>query len=450
MLFNTFTYLVFLPLVFIVYWGMARSKKEQNWIIVLSSFVFYGWWDVKCLFLMIATCTVNYVLVKLMERKDGIRKGLLYIAIILDFCILGTFKYFNFFADNLEIMLESIGIKADFPTLNIILPVGVSFYTFQLVGYVIDCYKRKIQVPHSFVDFIAFICFFPQLVAGPIERGNTMLAQLVTRRNFDFNQGREGMRLILWGLVKKMLIADNCAVVVNYVFDNYTDVSLPDLWIGALCFTFQIYGDFSGYSDIAIGSAALLGVKLSTNFMKPFFSQDIPAFWRRWHITLMSWFKDYVYIPLGGSHRGVFRKHVNRTTVFLLSGLWHGSNWTFVAWGLYNALWFLIPHKWLTFIIVMIGFVIFRSPDIHYACDYITNMFTPSLWGATTCSRMPLFLIAAFALVEWLMRDRQHPFSFSDKGLLAKQWVRIPLYIVIFLSVVLLGGESSQFIYFQF
>lgn len=412
--------------------------------------VFYGWWDVRCLVLMIITCLVNYGIVMLMKRHDTMRKSLLFLALLVDFSILGVFKYFNFFAENLAVLFDSIGINADLPTLNIILPVGVSFYTFQLVGYVIDCYKQKLQIPHSVVDFIAFICFFPQLVAGPIERGDKMLAQLVQQRRFDFQQGREGMRLILWGLIKKMLIADNCAVVVNYVFDNYTNVSLPDLWIAALCFTFQIYGDFSGYSDMAVGSAKLLGIQLSTNFSKPFFSKDIPTFWRRWHITLMSWFKDYIYIPLGGSRRGTFRKHLNRTVVFLLSGLWHGSNWTFVAWGLYNAVWFLIPHKIFTFIIVVIGFVIFRSPNIGCAYDYIISMFNPELLGGTTCSRMPLLLILLFVLVEWRMKDKSHPFDFKEKGWLSSQWIRIPIYIILFISVVLFGGQSSQFIYFQF
>ena len=247
-----------------------------------------------------------------------------------------------------------------------------------------------------------------------------------------------------------MLLADNCASMADYVFANYTTVSLLDLWLGALFFTFQIYGDFSGYSDIAVGSARLLGINIHNNFNKPYFAKSIQDFWRRWHITLMTWFKDYVYIPLGGNRRGAPRKQFNIFSVFVLSGLWHGANWTFVCWGLYHALWFILPHKWLTFIIVMIGWVIFRSPDMTVASQYIGGMFSPSLWGATTCSRMPLLLILIFILVEWFSRTREHPFNFKPTGWMSYQWIRMFIYLLAFLAVIFLGGKQIQFIYFQF
>ena len=277
-----------------------------------------------------------------------------------------------------------------------------------------------------------------------------MMPQIRHQRHFNFDTAREGMRLILWGLVKKMLLADNCASAADYIFANYTTASLPDLWLGALFFTLQIYGDFSGYSDIAVGSARLLGINIHNNFNKPYFARNIQDFWRRWHITLMTWFKDYVYIPMGGNRRGTLRKQYNIFTVFLLSGLWHGANWTFVCWGLYHALWFIIPHKWLTFIIVMVGWVIFRSPDMAVASQYIEGMFSPSLWGPTTCSRMPMLIILLFALTEWLSRKKEHPFNFKSTGWMSHQWVRMSIYLLIFLSVIFLGGKQIQFIYFQF
>lgn len=449
MLFNTITYLLFLPIVFGLYWSQ-KSGKMQNIVILLASMVFYGWWSTNFLVLMIATCVINYSLVMAMDNYKEHRKAYASIAIILNFVILGIFKYFNFFAENLDIALSSIGISADIPTLNIILPVGISFYTFQLSGYVIDNYKGIVKREHNILDFLAFISFFPQLVAGPIERGKDMLPQITKKRCFDYVQARDGMRQLLWGLIKKMLIADNCAEVTNYIFDNYSSCSMPDLWLGALFFTFQIYGDFSGYSDMAIGSAKLFGIQLSTNFSRPYFAKNIQEFWRRWHITLMTWFKDYVYIPLGGNRKGSVRKHLNNTIVFLLSGLWHGSNWTFVVWGLFHSIWFIIPHKWLTFIIVMIGWVIFRSPDLATAYQYTTSMFNPDLFGPTTCSRIPVLLILLLVITEWKMKENIHPFSFKEYGWQNSQIVRMSIYLILFIATIYFGGEKTQFIYFQF
>lgn len=449
MLFNTLTYLLFFPLVFLLYWSIKR-RKAQNVVIVLASMVFYGWWSVPCLGLMVGTCLLNYAFVHGMGRTRR-RKPWLVASLLLNFGVLGVFKYFNFFADNLAVLMDAVGLHADLPTLQLVLPVGISFYTFQLSGYVIDCYRRDLQPTHSLIQFLAFICFFPQLVAGPIERGRDLLPQFAKPRHFDEQQATDGMRLILWGLVKKMLIADNCATEVNHIFADYDHVSLPTLWLGALYFTIQIYGDFSGYSDIAVGSAKLLGINISQNFDKPYFATSMQDFWRRWHITLMGWFKDYVYIPLGGNRKGKVRKQLNMLAVFLLSGLWHGSNWTFVLWGLYHALVYRLPVKRFAFLLVLIGWVLFRAEDIDMAWGYLSGMFNPTLWqGPLLCSRRPLLLIALLVLTEWRMKKATHPFQWKETGWQSSQLVRMTVYLALFLTIIAIGGEKVQFIYFQF
>lgn len=452
MLFNTLTYLFFLPIVFIIYW-MAKGVKAKNIVIILASCIFYGWWDVRFLALMIGTCVINYFATQAIagSKNTASRKVWLTLTLLINFAVLGTFKYFNFFAQSLAALLSCLGLNADMPTIDVLLPVGISFYTFQLSGFAIDHYRHPEDCGRTdFISFMAFITFFPQLVAGPIERWSSMRPQIQHNRHFDYTNAREGMRLLLWGLVKKMLIADNCAAVADYIFSDYASMSVPDLWIGALAFTFQIYGDFSGYSDMAIGSARLFGIQLSRNFNMPYFATDMKDFWRRWHITLMTWFKDYVYIPLGGNRKGSLRQQLNTFAVFLLSGLWHGSNWTFVAWGAYHALWRLVPLRFITFPVAMIGWVIFRSDTLAAAVQYICHMFTPSLWGPTTCSRMPLLLIILLLSTEWLMQGREHPFAFAERGIMRHQTVRMCIYLLVLSAVYLWGGEKAQFIYFQF
>lgn len=460
MLFNTLTYLFFVPIVFVLYWS-ARNRQQQNWVILLASMVFYGWWSVPCLGLMVGTCLLNYLFVHAMQKRDqktsdqphcgkSRRKVWLVLSLVLNFGVLGVFKYFNFFAENLAIVMGSVGLHADLPTLNIVLPVGISFYTFQLSGYVIDCYRRELQPTRSQVQFLAFISFFPQLVAGPIERGRNLLPQFARQRRFDEHVATEGMRLLLWGLMKKMLLADNCATQVDFVFSNYNTESLPTLWLGAFYFTFQIYGDFSGYSDMAVGSAKLFGIHISQNFNKPYFAQSMQDFWRRWHITLMGWFKDYVYIPLGGNRRGTFRRHLNTLAVFLLSGLWHGSNWTFVLWGAYHALIYRLPVKWFAFVFVVIGWVFFRANNVAMAWGYLCGMFNPALIAPSECSRMPLLPIGLLVVTEWCMKEKSHPFQWKDSGWQSSQWVRIMLYLLLFSIIFICGGEKVNFIYFQF
>ena len=448
MLFNTLTYLLFVPIVFVLHWSM-KSAKGQNWVIVLASMVFYGWWSVPFLGLMMGTCLLNYLMVHAMEHSTH-RKCWLGMSLTLNFGVLGVFKYFNFFAENLAVALSALHLNADLPTLNLVLPVGISFYTFQLSGYMIDCYRRELTPTRSLIHFLTFISFFPQLVAGPIERGRDLLPQFARQRHFSETEATEGMRLLLWGLMKKMLLADNCAAQVEYIFSHHDTVSLPTLWLGALYFTFQIYGDFSGYSDMAVGSAKLFGIRLTQNFDKPYFATSMQDFWRRWHITLMSWFKDYVYIPLGGNRRGKKRQILNNLTVFLLSGLWHGSNWTFVLWGLYHALVYRLPVGRFAFVLVVIGWVFFRAEDLPMALDFLGGMFDPSRLDVTSCSRMPLLPITLLVLTEWRMKKACHPFCWKKTGWQASQWVRLTCYFILFCATLLLGGGQTSFIYFQF
>lgn len=343
MIFNSIEYLIFLPVVFLVYWSIVKLKNAttiQNLFLVISSYVFYGWWNLKFLILIALTTFASY-LSGLLIGKTRYKKAVVWSNVLLNLGILAMFKYYGFFVSNLQLLLHPYGISLDSVTLNLILPVGISFYTFQALSYTIDVYRNKIDATKDIIAFFAFISFFPQLVAGPIERATNLLPQFLKQRVFDYGMAVDGMRQILWGLFKKMLVADNCAMVVNSVFNHYQTQSSINLWIGAILFAFQIYGDFSGYSDIAIGSAKLFGIKLMANFKTPYFSRDIAEFWRRWHISLTTWFRDYIYIPLGGSRCCKSKVIRNTFIIFLVSGFWHGANWAFIIWGAYHATLFL-------------------------------------------------------------------------------------------------------------
>lgn len=347
MLFNSLAFAVFLPIVFVLYWFVFnRNLKWQNAFVVVASYVFYGWWDWRFLLLIAFTSLCSYVSGLYIERyrEKGNEKAAKWVSvsnIVLNIGILGFFKYCNFFITSFVDAFSLVGIHLSETTLQIILPVGISFYTFQAISYSIDVYKKKLEVTKDVVAFFAFVSFFPQLVAGPIERATHLLPQFYGRRVFDEAKATDGMRQILWGLFKKMVVADNCAVVVDTIFANYQQESGSTLLFGAVLFAFQIYGDFSGYSDIAIGCARLFGIELKRNFNYPYFSRDIAEFWRRWHISLTTWFRDYVYIPFGGSRTSKAKVVRNTFIIFLVSGLWHGPNWTFVTWGFYHALLFL-------------------------------------------------------------------------------------------------------------
>ena len=357
MIFNSLDFAIFLPIVFLLYWFVFKNLRAQNVLIVVASYVFYGWWDWRFLFLIAFSTLVDYLVGISLEREGSPqkRKGLLWISILVNLGFLGFFKYYNFFLDNFIASFSFFGMEIQANSLNIILPVGISFYTFQTLSYSIDVYRRKLPATKDFVAFSAFVSFFPQLVAGPIERASNLLPQFQKKRSFDYRLAVDGVRQILWGLFKKIVIADNCALYANEIFNNSAEYNGSTLFFGALFFAFQIYGDFSGYSDIAIGTSRLFGFNLMRNFAFPYFSRDIAEFWRRWHISLSTWFRDYLYIPLGGSKGSKSNQIRNVFIIFIVSGFWHGANWTFIVWGALNALYFL-------------PFVGFSRMSIPYSC----------------------------------------------------------------------------------
>lgn len=402
-------------------------------------------------------------------------KIILWGNVVLNLGILGLFKYYNFFVGNLQALLTPVGVNLDSITLNLILPVGISFYTFQAISYTIDVYRRKLEPTNDIVAFFAFISFFPQLVAGPIERATNLLPQFLRPRKFDYAVAVDGCRQILWGLFKKMVVADNCATYVNKVFDAPDSFGGINLWLAAFLFTFQIYGDFSGYSDIAIGVAKLFGINLMRNFKTPYFSRDIAEFWRRWHISLTTWFRDYIYIPLGGSRCKKTKVLRNTFIIFLVSGFWHGAEWTFIAWGGFHAALFtplvlrgknrkylgeVANDSWLpsmseslmmawTFLLVMIGWVLFRADNIVFAWSYLCRMFTDfSITGFP--SKLVFVWIFILMIVEWVERKRNHPFDIAGHGLLRYRFFRWTAYMTLVFICLTFKGAQGEFIYFQF
>ncbi|MCR5849704.1 MAG: MBOAT family protein [Bacteroidaceae bacterium] len=474
MLFNSIDYFFFLTFVFFVYWA-TRNLKVQNLFIVGASYFFYACWDWRFLSLILVTTLCSWESGLLMERFGKNKRACRMIMtcnVVLNLIILGFFKYFNFFADSFSALLASVGINADFPTLNIILPVGISFYTFQAIGYSIDVFCRRLNPCRDLVCFASFICFFPQLVAGPIEPASHLLPQFQQPRRFRYEEAVKGSRMILWGLFKKMIVADNCAPTVDMVWNDYTHFSPVMLAVASLLFTIQIYCDFSGYSDIAIGSAKLFGIDLINNFKMPYFSTSIPEFWRRWHISLMNWFRTYIYIPLGGSRRGKAITIRNVFVVFLLSGLWHGANYTFIVWGLYHALlsmvyvlfdiktknttdmsmFFMrhIPSILLTFLLVNIGWIIFRAPDLQSAIGYLSNMLTQELTFADFSGITAILTSIICLAVEWVQRNHEYTLDFGNSRLFASPCVRAIVYYTILIALFELSARQESFIYFQF
>ena len=477
MLFNSIDFAIFLPIVFILYWFVAnKNLKLQNFLIVLASYFFYGWWDWRFLSLIIFSTLIDYFVGrKLKVEEDQVkRKILLWTSILINLGFLGFFKYYNFFLDNFITAFSFFGTEINANSLNIILPVGISFYTFQTLSYSIDVYKRKLEPTKDFISFSAFVSFFPQLVAGPIERATHLLPQFYKKRHFDYGKAVDGMRQILWGLFKKVVIADNCAEYANLIFNNSPDYSGGTLVLGALFFTFQIYGDFSGYSDIAIGTSRLFGFDLKQNFAFPYFSRDIAEFWRRWHISLSTWFRDYLYIPLGGSKGANSKRIRNVFIIFLVSGFWHGANWTFIIWGALNAIYFLpllltknnrnhldvvaqgrnLPNikefssMLLTFSLTVFAWIFFRAETIGHAFNYISQIFSKSLF--TIPEQLPLLtiiLILFFVIVEWRGRDEQHPLA---KLIYLKSYQRYSVYLLIIFLIFVFHTKEQEFISFQF
>lgn len=482
MLFNSFDFALFLPIVFILYWFVANKNiRMQNLLIVVASYVFYGWWDWRFLSLILFSTLVDYLVgVRLgTEDNQAKRKVLLWTSILVNLGFLGFFKYYNFFLDNFIASFSFFGREITANSLNIILPVGISFYTFQTLSYSIDVYKRKLRPTKDFIAFAAFVSFFPQLVAGPIERAKNLLPQFFRSRTFDYNKAIDGMRQILWGLFKKMVIADNAAEIANEIFNNSANYSGSTLLLGALFFTFQIYGDFSGYSDIAIGTARLFGFDLMRNFNYPYFSRDIAEFWRRWHISLSTWFRDYLYIPIGGSRGSLPMKIRNVFVIFIVSGFWHGANWTFIVWGALNAIYFLplllakknriylgnvaqgrnLPtiresfQMLTTFGLTVFAWIFFRAESIGHSMNIISKIFSSSLFSLPAFEGKrhaleTLLLIMFFLIIEWNGREEQY--ATAQLGLKWRKPVRYAMYYSIFIALFWFGGKEQQFIYFQF
>ena len=483
MLFNSIEFAVFLPIVFLLYWFVTESRlKLQNLLLLSASYIFYGWWDWRFLSLIIFSSFVDYYVgLALLRTNDKVRrKTLLWCSILVNIGFLGFFKYYNFFVDSFIDAFKLLGADLDPSRMNIILPVGISFYTFQTMSYTIDVYNRKLQPNKNIIAFFAFVSFFPQLVAGPIERATNLLPQFYKKRKFDYASAVDGLRQILWGLFKKIVIADNCAQIANEIFNNSDAYSGSTLLLGAFFFAFQIYGDFSGYSDIAIGTARLFGFNLMKNFNFPYFSRDIGEFWRRWHISLSSWFRDYVYIPLGGSKGGNWMKIRNIFIIFVVSGFWHGANWTFIAWGFINALYFLplmllkrnrvnsgdiAPGRMLpsmrdfinivfTFLLTLIAWVFFRAANLEHAFNYLATIFSPSFFTLPQFNAeiiyvvQILILITFFVIIEW--SGRMNEFAIAKLGFHKKRWFRLSYYFGIVFLIILFLGKEQQFIYFQF
>ncbi|MBQ0733121.1 MBOAT family protein [Aquimarina celericrescens] len=483
MLFNSLDFFIFLPVVFIIYWFIFyKNIKIQNSFILVASYLFYGMWDWRFLFLILASTIVDFFVGQTIHHStsDKTRKAWLWVSVIFNVGLLGFFKYYNFFIGSWVDFISILGydLKSTW-TLQIILPVGISFYTFQTMSYSLDIYYKRLTPTKDFIAFATFVSFFPQLVAGPIERASNLLSQITTKRIFNYNQSSEGLKLILWGLFKKVVIADSIAPIVDDIFANYTQYPASTLVLGVSLFSFQVYGDFSGYSDIAIGTAKLFGIELMSNFKFPIFSRNVAEYWQRWHVSLSTWFRHYVYIPLGGSRVSKLKSVRNIIIIFLVSGFWHGANWTFIVWGGVHAA-FYIPvflmgrnriymnnvvaeNRWfptiteisqilLTFALVTFSRVFFRSESITDAFGFLQQIFTNFTYDTY---QHPLgyrmidyfILLALFVVYEFIIRrDERSPFKFKSKV------VRFVMYTLVILGMLLFFDDNidRSFIYFQF
>ena len=472
MLFNSLSFAVFLPIVFALYWALSNSLRSQNIMLLTASYVFYSWWDLRFLSLILASTAVDYLLGQNLAIATNTlkRKLLLTASMFFNLGLLGIFKYYNFFMENFMEMANIVGFSTNPTLLNIALPVGISFYTFQTMSYTIDIYRNKLKPTKDFIAFAAFVGYFPQLVAGPIERASNLLPQISKNRYFDYQKAVDGMRQALWGFFKKVVIADAVAPLVDQAFGDPNGYSAIALITGALLFSIQIYCDFSGYSDIAIGISKLFGIDLMQNFRTPYFSRDIAEFWRRWHISLSTWFRDYLYIPLGGSRGATLLKIRNTFAIFIVSGFWHGANWTFITWGLINALLFLplllakqnrnnlnnpeikdLHRIILTFSITTIAWIFFRADSLSHAIDYLQNI---ALWNEGKSLSIKPTLIACVALLfigDWIGLKHDFALNTLSEGVLSKSTLlRLTLYIFLAYLILLYSGEQQSFIYFQF
>lgn len=483
MLFNSVSFALFLPVVFVLYWFAVRKNlRAQNLLLLCASYFFYACWDWRFMFLLMFSTALDYFTgLKMSETTvQSRRKYWFILSVVVNLGFLGLFKYYNFFAESFAQALSGFGMQANPWTLRVILPVGISFYTFHGLSYVIDVYNDKIKAERNFIDYGLFVSFFPLLVAGPIERATHLLPQVKKPRTFDYHKAADGLRQILWGLFKKAVIADQCAAFANTIFAHSAEYTGSTLLLGVVFFAFQIYGDFSGYSDMALGIARLFGFDLLRNFAFPYFSRDIAEFWRRWHISLSTWFRDYLYIPLGGSKTDTWRKVRNTFIIFIVSGFWHGANWTFIAWGFLNAL-FIMPliifkrnrthleivakgkvlpsgkelfQMLSTFALTLFAWIFFRATSLQQALAYIGRIFSKSLFErpAFDANRFMVLetvcLMVVFLMIEWSGRNQQY--AIAQLGRLQKRPVRYAFYLTIVLTVYLFMGKEQPFIYFQF
>ena len=479
MFFNSAAFAVFLPIVFFIYWFVTNKNLNlQNILLLVSSYFFYSCWDWRFLFLLIFSTLLDFFTGIKISETDDKRKRLFWfwLSISINLGFLGIFKYYNFFATSFANAVAHVGLQVNPWTLKVILPVGISFYTFHGLSYVIDIYKKRIQPERNFIEYSVFVSFFPLLVAGPIERATHLLPQIKKPRTFQYDKAVDGLKQILWGLFKKVVIADNCAEYVNTIF-NHADIYPGSTHVlAAVFFAFQIYCDFSGYSDIALGVARLFGIELLRNFAFPYFSRDIAEFWRRWHISLSTWFRDYLYVPLGGSKVGTWKKIRNTFIIFLVSGFWHGANWTFIFWGFLNALYIMpsiifktnrknldmvaqgkvLPslkelfYMIVTFSLTVFAWIFFRSDSLEKAIRFIKEIFSRSLIKNPTDrpSAFIFFLVVLFLIVEWMGREEQY--AIANMGGRWPKTLRWLSYYAMVFYIFYFSGAQQQFIYFQF
>ena len=466
MLFNSIDFAIFLPIVFLLYWFVAnKNLKLQNFLIVVASYVFYGWWDWRFLSLIFFSTIVDYLVGRGLAKQENTtkRKLLLLISITVNLGLLGFFKYYNFFLENFVKAFSFFGYSINPQNLNIILPVGISFYTFQTLSYSIDVYRRKLEPTKDFIAFMAFVSFFPQLVAGPIERATNLLPQFYKQRVFSYKSISYGIKLIIWGFFLKIVVADRVGIYVNAVYNNIEKHEGLTFIAATFLYAFQVYGDFAGYSSIAIGTAKLFGFSLMTNFNRPYFAASFGEFWKRWHISLSTWFRDYLYIPLGGNRVSKLRWIFNIFITFSISGLWHGADWTFLIWGALNGIFLIIElllfkkrrkgfiNIFITFLLINFSRIFFRSNNISDAFYIIKTIFTNpgSLFiGSGSGPLYSLFAISILLLVELKKEYFNSVFSVSQ---IKNEFVRISIYSILVILILYIGVfDKSQFIYFQF
>lgn len=463
------------------WWLCKHSVTKQNTLLLIASYVFYACWDWRFLFLLVFSTGLDFFSgAKIFNAKTSTQKKYwLYISVVINVGFLAVFKYYNFFANELVELLQLFGLTITLSSLQIILPVGISFYTFHGLSYVLDIYKNKIKPEKNFITYSLFVSFFPLLVAGPIERATHLLPQLTVARKFNYSLAVDGLRQIFWGLFAKVVIADTCANFANYAFEQ-SNINGSTAFLGAVFFAFQIYGDFAGYSNIALGTAKLLGIELLQNFSFPYFSRNIAEFWKRWHISLSSWFKDYLYIPLGGNANGKLKTIRNVFIVFLVSGFWHGANYTFIVWGALHGLFFVAllvtnkhkTHKTIvapqsllptlkeaiqiltTFGLVVFAWVFFRANNLHHALTYLQIIFNESLFSFPKFKIESSLVVATglvlfFLLVEWIGRKGTYALQtlFTNQPI----WIRYFGYYTLVILILGFGNKASKaFIYFQF